>query len=87
MLPVPTPPPNFRDVLALWPTLSELARDIDFDYERVAQWRKRDWIPPEWFPRVLQAAEKRGFDLTLQQLMSIASTIAEAKEAERKGAA
>jgi hypothetical protein len=64
-----------------------LARDIDFDPERVRQWYKRDWIPPEWFPRVLQAAERRGYALSLPELIGIASAIAEAREAERKGAA
>ena len=50
---------TFRDVIALWPSMSELARDVDAPIQTVAAWKRRDRIPDEYWNCVLDAAKSR----------------------------
>lgn len=79
-MPDPSPPGSYREILRLWPTISEAAQDLDLPYERVSQWAKRDSIPPEYWTDLLRAAAARGFKfVSLPILVELA---AEAKRRE-----
>ena len=60
---------NHKNIIALWPSASELARDLGQENAyRVHKWSARDSIPPENWLAVVEAGTKRGLNLTLEQL-------------------
>lgn len=62
---------SFTDVINLWPSLTSFARDIRVEYVTAQIMRYRDSIAPRHWPKVVSAAEKRGFDgVTLELLTS-----------------
>lgn len=65
--------PTFRDVIALWRTPDELAADIGMNKYSVRNWNSkyRNKIPSEYWRRVVAAANKRGFNVTLDMLAEI----------------
>ena len=81
----PSPPTSFRDVLRLWPRISDAAQDLDLPYERVSQWAKRNSIPPEYWPDLIRAAAARGYKyVSLPILVELAAS---PKVPSEKGAA
>ncbi|WP_028955902.1 GIY-YIG nuclease family protein [Sulfitobacter sp. 20_GPM-1509m] len=49
------------DLINLWPTRLDLARDVGASNVAVHRWAERNRIPAEWLQSVLDAAHKRGF--------------------------
>jgi hypothetical protein len=68
-----TTPSSFSEVIDLWPSIAELARDIGEPYETVRQWRLRDSVPARALDKIKRAAGLRGFDLSADVLMRIAA--------------
>lgn len=69
------PPASFREVLRLWPSLRAARQDIGSlapggELAQVYSWHARDKIPEPWFDRVLEAAQRRGFDEVTYRLLS-----------------
>ena len=64
---------RFSDVIDLWPSARALAEDIGEKTASVHKWRQRDSIPAGKWLAVVDAAERRGHDLTLSSLAHIAS--------------
>lgn len=52
---------NHRDVINLWPTQADLARDLGIDGSIVRMWTKAGKIPPKRYDEVTAAAKRRGF--------------------------
>ena len=58
------------DIIALWPSRPELARDINAQpgksvtVDRIHKWAQGRSIPAHYHARIIRAAEGRGFDLT-----------------------
>lgn len=64
---------RFRDVITRWRSAEELADDIGETGLLVRAWKARDNIPPPHWPKIAQAAEKRGFkDITIPFLADLA---------------
>jgi len=81
-MPNTLPPKSFREVLALWPQVSDAAQDLGLKYDRVAQWVKRDSIPAAYWPRIINAAAGRGFKyVSLPILVEFAEQRAARREA------
>lgn len=55
-------------IFGYWPSLAELARDIEQDPVRVRQWKGRGSIPAKHDLKIVAAAERRGYPVTLQDL-------------------
>jgi len=55
-------------ILNIWPTMADLAKDIDKPYSTVATWKARGKIPADHDFLLIEAAGKRGKALTLEQL-------------------
>jgi hypothetical protein len=69
-----TEPLTFHQILSLWKTHSELARDMDVPKERARFWRVRGRLPPKYWPRLLKELHRRfGLTLTPGQLMLAAA--------------
>ncbi len=57
-----------RDILDMWPTRAELARDIDCPGVTVRAWFIRGSIPGSADVALVNAAKQRGFALTFEML-------------------
>ena len=65
-------PRTFRDIIGLWPSAAQMARDLATLERTVRKWRDRGSIPPEHYPAIIKAAQRRGFGaVTLELLHAI----------------
>ena len=62
---------RFSDVIALWGSPDELAVAVGAKVETVRKWRQRDRIPPEWWQRIIHAANARGNPLTADEMAAM----------------
>jgi len=60
---------TFRDLIALWPTRVVFAREMGLDYEAAAGMYGRAFIHPHYWPTLLEAAHRRGINVTVEDLM------------------
>ena len=56
-------PLSFRDVIGRWPTTRAFARDAGCSSTLVRQWRHRDSVPAQYWPRIVEGAARRGIVL------------------------
>jgi hypothetical protein len=69
-LPNPIQPAGFRDVIARWPSTRAFARDAGCTPTLVRQWRHRDFVPAQYWPRIVEGATRRGITLVDVQLLA-----------------
>lgn len=64
---------SFTAVIDAWPrpSVPTLAEDIAAPAETVKKWHQRGRIPSFWWPKVLEAAQRRDIDITLEQLAAL----------------
>ena len=55
-------------IIDLWPSLSDLAGDVDQDREAVRLWRKRNRIPNRHWTAIAYASRKRRLGVTVEEL-------------------
>ena len=55
-------------IFHIWPSLVALAGDIGKPYPTVAAWKQRKRIPADYDFDLIEAAQKRGHVLTLEQI-------------------
>ena len=60
----------FRDVIARWPTTRAFARDAGCTPTLVRQWRHRDFVPAQYWPRIVDGAARRGIALIDAKLLA-----------------
>ena len=53
-------PLSFRDVIGRWPTTRAFARDAGCSPTLVRQWRHRNSVPAQYWPRIVEGAARRG---------------------------
>jgi hypothetical protein len=73
--------PSFSDIVNLWPSAAELARDIGIGTVRARAWRNRNGIPAEMWPAVITAAKARGLMVDAEMLMQAAANRAQPAKA------
>lgn len=61
---------SFRDVIARWPTTRAFARDAGCSPTLVRQWRHREFVPAQYWPRIVEGAAKRGIPLIDASLLA-----------------
>ena len=61
---------SFREVLGLWSTLRDFASEVDAPLVSARKWHQRDSIPPEFWIKVSDAAQRRGFDGITVELLT-----------------
>jgi hypothetical protein len=66
----PLPLTGFRDVIARWPTTRAFARDAGCTPVLVRQWRHRDFVPAQYWPRIVEGAARRGIILIDVKLLA-----------------
>ena len=57
-----------RDILDMWPTRADVARDIGYPYVTVRAWGNRDSIPGAADVPLVDVAKRRGLFLTFEML-------------------
>lgn len=57
-----------QHVFEIWPTMAEMAKDLQKPYQTVASWKARNSIPADYDLDVVDAAQNRGFNLSLESL-------------------
>ena len=57
-----------ENILNLWPTLTQLSQDIAVPYPTVAAWKRRGSIPAKFDLDLIDAAQRRGHVLTLDDI-------------------
>ena len=68
-----------EQIIALWPSMSDLAADLGKPYSTVAAWKQRGSIPAAYDFDLIAAADRRGEKLTLEQLAYARRDASEAK--------
>lgn len=56
------------EIFSHWKTLAAFAEDIGAEYYQARQWKQRRSIPARFDLRIVAAAERRGFPVTLEKL-------------------
>lgn len=49
------------EIVDLWPSMADLARDLDVPYSTVAAWKQRGSIPVGYWRHLIDAAQRRRF--------------------------
>jgi hypothetical protein len=62
---------TFRDLIKLWPSRVAFAREVGLGYEAAAAMYGRGFIHPHHWPRLLDAARRRGFEVTADNLVAM----------------
>lgn len=65
-------PQDFREVISLWPSIQELADELDEKTFTVEKWRTRNRIPSWAWKRLLMKAQKRRLPVTADLLVDFA---------------
>lgn len=63
---------NHKSIIALWPNPPALARDLGVEPDNVYKWEKRNRIPAERWLDIVEAANSRGYDVSLTKLADAA---------------
>ena len=63
---------DFHDLLSRW-TPRELASVLDVPYQTAAAIRRRGFARPEYWPRLIEAAETKSIQVTAAMLARFAS--------------
>jgi hypothetical protein len=61
---------GFRDLIARWPTTRAFARDAGCSPTLVRQWRHRDFVPAQYWQRIVDGAARRGIPLISAGLLT-----------------
>jgi len=63
-------PNSFLEIIGLWPSMTEFARDTGIKRTHVGTMMVRRSIPPSHWPRVVNAAARRGISGVSFDLLS-----------------
>ena len=74
---------SIRDLVNLWPTRAELARDVAavapdicLSVAQVHKWAEKQSIPARYHHPVLRAAQRRGFAVTADRIAELHAPVA-----------
>lgn len=64
---------SFDDLLTLW-TVTELAADLSVPYPTAGAMRRRGYVAVVHWPRLVDAAARKGIQLTMGELAEMAAS-------------
>lgn len=76
---------KISDVFDKWDTLTAMAADLGENRWTVEKWKSRERIPFTYWPALIRALDRKGYDLTSDKLLAMHS--ATAQPMPRKSAA
>lgn len=59
------------DIFNIWPSLKDMADDLDEKYDTVKRWRNRKRIPSKAWPRIIEKAARREHLVTAAKLLEL----------------
>lgn len=64
-----------KSIVAMWPSRAEFAADLDspadpVSVDQVDKWCQRSSIPSKYHARIIRAAQRRGYALTAEDLVT-----------------
>lgn len=59
-----------RDIFGIWSSIRNMADDLNRPYDTVLAWRIRKRIPEDAWQDVIDAAKRRGKNLTVAQILT-----------------
>ena len=62
---------TFSSLIDKWPSVAEFAKDVDQKLETVRKWKQRESIPAGHWLAIVEAAQKRGIDISIESLASM----------------
>ena len=65
---------TYADIIELWDTAEGFAADVGISGTLARLWKMRNKIPDHAWLAVVSAAERRGFEVTLQLLAELSVT-------------
>ena len=65
---------TYQDLIAIWPTVADFARDIGVGYQTARKMRDRNSVGSKYWKTVIQAACARGVYLTAEDLLRMSRT-------------
>jgi hypothetical protein len=63
---------SFADIVRQWPSMGEMAADMQQQYDTIRKWRDRDSIPSAMWFDLLRAAKRRKIVLSAEDLILLA---------------
>lgn len=63
---------SFADVVNQWPSMGDMAADMQANYDTIRKWRDRNSIPSSMWFEVLRAAKRRRIELDAESLIILA---------------
>lgn len=60
-----------RDIFEIWPSIKDMADDLNEKYDTVKRWRTRGRIPSTAWPRLIERAAHREQLITATQLLRL----------------
>ena len=60
---------TFRDIIKLWPSLTDFAREVGVTLDCAKSWRHRDSIQSAHYPSIVAAAQRRGLVCVTNDLL------------------
>jgi hypothetical protein len=60
---------SFKDILGVWPSVSEFAKDMNIPYQTASSMRNRDAVDGKYFDRIVSAAQKIGHPEVTHELL------------------
>ncbi|MCF6304380.1 MAG: hypothetical protein L3J33_03300 [Rhodobacteraceae bacterium] len=74
-----------NEILELWPSMAELARDLGVKQGIVAGWRRNNSIPAKYDGLIVRHAKTRGIDLSYAKISEARANVALAKQEADNG--
>jgi len=65
------PMQELRDIFGIWPSLKEMADDLNEKYDTVKRWRNRSRIPDTAWPKIIEKAARRERLVTAAELLEL----------------
>jgi len=63
---------TFSAIISQWPSIRDFGEDLDISENHASVWRYRDSIPADRWADLIDAAQRRGIKLALEDLARIA---------------
>jgi hypothetical protein len=68
-----------KNIIDTWPNVPTLVEDLGLPVPRttmifrIHKWKRRDYIPAEYWKLILKASKKRGLGITVNDLLNAAA--------------
>lgn len=62
---------ELRDIFNIWPSIKDMADDLNEKYDTVKRWKNRKRIPSDVWPRIIEKAARKEHLVTAAQLLEL----------------